>query len=245
MQRQVGIERLHLLADDRSRRQGIARGAHVEQHHRGITLRDRHVGIGLRRRAEAVVAGVRRHSHDLQPGGLALEAEALAEGALAGPQPARQGLVDDRHRAAAGAVLGQQSPAAADGDAHRLEVAGTDAVDADLDAAAVGAHGLTGGLDAEAVAAFDQQEGGGHGRRAHPGQDGDALDRALVELLSALGRVAARAEVERDHEQPLALEAGVNRRRLPQAVQEEAGAHQDDDREGDLGDQHGGAHRRR
>ena len=64
-----------------------------------------------------------------------------------------------------------------------------------------------------------------------PGTDADAFEHALLELASALLRVALRAEIERQHREVIRIEARADPLRVLQAAQEQSGADQRDERQ--------------
>ena len=135
------VDRRHCRAHRRQQRR--RRAARLDDHHR-VRIRELQIGrveirpvrpIGL---IHALVLHVARDADDLdrtrrireRPGRRA-EPDALADGILAGPEPARARFVHDRDRRAARAIGGRERPAGEDRDAERAEVVGGNVVPAD------------------------------------------------------------------------------------------------------------------
>ena len=69
---------------------------------------------------------------------------------------------------------------------------------------------------------------------ANTGQRGSALQQLGVETVCAFGRIAAEAGVERDQEDAVGLEAGVEILEVSESADKKAGADQEDQGHGDL-----------
>ena len=71
-------------------------------------------------------------------------------------------------------------------------------------------------------------------RRLNAWHRGHTLEHALLELTAALLRVTLRAEIEGQHREVFRVESRTDSLRVLKAAQEQAGAHERDERERDL-----------
>ena len=226
--RHASVERGHLAPQRRQQREGVALGPHRERHHVLPVLAIGQVEggrRGLAKGGESRVAGQADHFHPL----VLVEAERLSHGVARRQVPFRQSLVDDGHGRSAFAVLPGQVAAAQEGDAHRLEVARRHVVDGDAEAFLASRH-----TDAVSRPVGADQSPSRRRRGPHAGQRGRPRHRLLVEIVEPRLLVAAQRGVHLEQQEVLRREAEGLAAQVDQRTDEEAGAHQEHQRQGNL-----------
>src|SRR5882762_176541 len=103
-------------------------GPDIENHRLRIILSQRNVDARLRRFAKRLVVCGLDDANDLTEFLLAGQLEAFAEGILVGPVAARHGVVDDRDRGCAFAIVLGEFATSEEWDAHRREIIEVDRV---------------------------------------------------------------------------------------------------------------------
>ena len=142
---------------------------------------------------------------------------------LIGPEAARHRLVHDRDHGRVRAIRLGQAPAAHDGDAHRLEIAGADLVQRGQPPVApvVRVHAFR---EHRAREPAVEEARLGQDRALHVGQGADALEDGALEGFRRLAGIPLRPRVEREQQEVRRVEAGIRALRVLEAAQEEAGA---------------------
>ena len=160
----------------------------------------------------------------------------LPIGALAGPELAGHGLVDDRRDRFAGEVGGLEGTPFDHDDPERLEILRADEVDV---ARRLGAAAWRGpAVDDEPLAGGEavERQVGGQRHALDAGQRGEAGLQPLMEGATGVVRLVGGRERQRSRQQLLGTPAMVAHGEPIDAADEEAGGRQQDERERDLGD---------
>src|SRR5260370_33265341 len=225
------------------------RGVAVELAERGIGAEDKrgagagllvlrlgNKGNGLEIFAELVVFGIADQTdhEELGIGGIAelLAAEGAADGILALEDFTRELLVDDGHFGRGEIIVRIEIATGDERDAHGAEVAGTGAVEQDVERRAAIA-GLPGILVPTTSANWRHVDlGGGDGAGALP----EFIQGPTTELGHAVLGHAGGAMVDADGDDSLGAESGIDGEEVAKAADEEERAHQEDQGHGDLRD---------
>ena len=210
--------------------------AHEQRDLRQPLLGERLVQERLRLLADEVVLAVAGDADHLGQILLAEEAEPLADRVLVGPELLGHRLVDHDDPRRGSEVGGGEAAAAGDVDAGGGEVVGAD--DADLREAPGAAVGGVLALEEDRARepAAGQRREAGQRRALDPAEAAHPVEQLALAQFRRLAGQAAGGQVERDHRQRRAVDAGIDAAGVAQAAQEQAGANQRHARQRHLGD---------
>ena len=234
------IEAPHRLAAGARERRGIAAVAQDQHHVRRPGLRVGHVEGRRDLVPEPVVADVAHDAHDRLPGAVrGLDAEALADRALARPGAIRHRLADDRDVQPVRGVGGGEVAAFEDADPQRVEVAGRD--DAEVGRRPVPAIEDRLAFDVERARRVTHRAGDdvGEGRAvdaAHARDVGLELLEEGALLVDALGAAAEQRHAQRHH--AVLAVAVVSPQHVQRAADAQPGGDQQRERERHFDDHH-------
>src|SRR5258708_38977415 len=166
------------------------------------------------------------HADHLCPLVVTEELEAFANGLFVRPEALGRSLVDNRYPGAIFAHCVIESLTAHQRDSHSLEVVLRHTVDCDQNAVARGAPFLAFGKNTTAKASAEKWNVGRKSGRFYARCVLHDLQGAPFELAGAWDVILKRTDVEGQHGQIVSVEAGISLLGIPQAHDEQTGAHQ-------------------